>query len=64
MFTAIVIGILKFFGLAIGVALAAFIVHAIILISIKAKGTYTFHKGYYLLGILVSMAYHFIKWSL
>ena len=64
MFTTIVIGILKFFGLAIGVAVAAFLVHAVILISRKAKGTYSMHKGYYLLGILVSISYHFIKWSL
>ncbi len=64
MFTAIVIGILKFFGLAIGAAIAAFLIHAVVLIANGAKGTYSMHKGYYLLGLLVSMAYHFIKWSL
>ena len=64
MFTAIVIGILKFFGLAIGAAIAAFLLNVFVVIARGTKSTLRLSKGYYLLGVLVSIAYHFVKWSL
>lgn len=64
MFLTVVFGILKFFGLALGVAIFIFLINVLKMILSGNGGNVKLGKGYYLLGLFASIAYHLIKYSL